>query len=184
VSGASSMALDPIDLVDQPPSAADDFHAVAEDTTLSVVAPGVLANDLDPDGDPLVAVVATQPKHGTVDLASDGSFTYHPAADYNGLDSFTYKAVDGALESAPVTVTITVTPVNDPPVAAADEAQTLEDTGVAVQAPGVLSNDRDVDGTPLSAELVTDAEHGVARRCRDRCPAGRLATLVSRPFRA
>jgi len=75
----------------------------------------VLGNDSDPDGDPITAVNPTQPAHGTVVLNSNGSFTYTPAANFNGSDSFTYQASDGKLTSAPATVTLTVLPVNDPP---------------------------------------------------------------------
>src|SRR5205085_1355128 len=55
---------------------------------------GVLANDTDADGNTLSAVLVSGPSHGTVSLAADGGFTYTPAADYNGPDSFTYKATD------------------------------------------------------------------------------------------
>ena len=58
---------------------------------------------------------ASDPKHGTVVVNSNGSFTYKPAADYNGNDSFTFTANDGTTNSAPATVAISVTPVNDAP---------------------------------------------------------------------
>ena len=74
----------------------------------------VLANDTDPDGDLLTAALV-RARHGTVTLNADGSFTYTPAANYNGTDSFTYRANDGALDRNIATVTITVTPVNDAP---------------------------------------------------------------------
>ncbi len=81
-----------------------------------MAAPGVLANDTDPDGDPLTAMVVTGPAHGGLTLNPNGSFTYTPAANYNGPDSFTYKAGDGTAASNTATVAITVTAVNDPPV--------------------------------------------------------------------
>ena len=62
-------------------------------------APGVLANDTDADGDPLTAVVVTGPAHGTLTLNANGSFTYTPAANYNGADRFTYRANDGTANS-------------------------------------------------------------------------------------
>src|SRR5439155_26212835 len=74
---------------------ADDNYTTPEDTTLPVTAPGVLANDTDVDGDPLTAILVTGPAHGTLNLNNDGSFTYTPALNYNGPDSFTYKANDG-----------------------------------------------------------------------------------------
>ena len=80
-------------------------------------APGVLGNDSDVDGDALTAVLVSGPAHAaSFTLSPNGSFIYVPAPNYNGPDSFTYKARDGhGAESSPVTVSITVTPVNDPP---------------------------------------------------------------------
>ncbi len=75
-------------------------------------------------------------------LAADGSFTYTPAADFNGTDSFTYTASDGTAVSNVATVTITVTAVNDAPVAVNDAATTTEETAVSGD---VLANDTDVE---------------------------------------
>ncbi len=92
-----------------------------EDTPLSVVvSEGVLANDSDPWDDPLTAEQPSDPAHGSVSLASDGSFTYTPDGDWTGTDTFTYQASDGLWYSDPATVTITVTPVSDAPVAHPD----------------------------------------------------------------
>ena len=74
------------------PVAADDNYTVAEDGVLTVAAPGVLANDTDADGDTLTAQLVSGPADGTLALNADGSFTYTPAADANGPDSFTYRA--------------------------------------------------------------------------------------------
>ncbi|MFC1762729.1 FG-GAP-like repeat-containing protein, partial [Planctomycetota bacterium] len=77
---------------------------------------GVLANDSDLEGDPLTAVLVSGPSNAaSFSLNSDGSFTYTPTADFSGEDSFTYKANDGTNDSATVTVTLTVTGVNDAP---------------------------------------------------------------------
>src|SRR5262245_27241484 len=73
---------------DSPPVANADAYTVNEDTALTVGAPGVLANDTDPQGDPLTAVLVSGPSHGTLTLNADGSFTYTPSADYNGTDTF------------------------------------------------------------------------------------------------
>ena len=92
-----------------------------EGTALTVAAPGVLDGDNDPEGDPLSAAVVTGPSHGTLTLNANGSFTYTPAAGYDGTDSFTYRANDGTLNSNAATVTITVTaPPNQAPTAAAE----------------------------------------------------------------
>jgi len=74
--------------------AVDDTYSVNEDTTLTVNAPGVLGNDSDVDGNSLSAVPVSGPSHGTLTLNGDGSFSYSPAANFNGTDSFTYKAND------------------------------------------------------------------------------------------
>ena len=145
---------------------ADDAYTTPEDTTLTVVAPGVLANDTDIDGDPITAILVDSPAHGTLSLNSDGSFTYTPALNYNGPDSFTYKANDGLADSPTnATVSITVTPVNDPPgtsggIVADDAYTTPEDTTLTVIAPGVLANDTDIDGDPITAILVDSPAHG------------------------
>jgi len=104
-------------LVNLPAATAADAYEVAEDGVLSVdAATGVLANDRDFEGDDLTVALATGPAHGALTLNADGSFDYTPDADYNGADSFTYTVFDGTSTTAPVTVDLTVTPVNDAPV--------------------------------------------------------------------
>jgi len=146
--------------VNDAPVAVNDSYTTAEDTVLNVAASGVLANDTDTDGDALTAILATGPTHGTLTLNANGSFIYTPATNYNGSDSFTYRANDTMTNSSVATVNITVTPVNDGPVAVNDSYTTLEDTALNVPANGVLANDTDVDGNPLTAVLVTGPTHG------------------------
>jgi large repetitive protein len=137
------------------PVANDDSYSVNEDQTLTVSAPGVLANDTDVDGDALTALVVVGPAHGTLTLNPNGSFTYTPNPNYNGEDSFTYGASDWSLPSNYATVTITVNSVNDAPVANNDGPYTAHnDTPLTVSAAdGVLTNDTDIDGpNPLIAE--------------------------------
>jgi hypothetical protein len=93
------------------PIAQPDGYTTPQDTPLEQAAPGVLANDSDPDGDALTAIPVTGAAHGTVTLAPDGSFTYVPDAGFTGTDTFTYRAGDGEATSAPTTVTIQVTEV-------------------------------------------------------------------------
>src|SRR2546425_7922962 len=93
-------------------------------------------------------------------VEGNGNFSYTPAANYNGPDSFTYKANDGQADSGIATVSITITGVNDAPVALNDTYSTAEDTTLNVAALGVLANDTDVDGDPLRAVLVTQPTHG------------------------
>ncbi|HEX4983254.1 MAG TPA: LamG-like jellyroll fold domain-containing protein, partial [Ilumatobacteraceae bacterium] len=97
-----------VDPVDDAPVAVDDAYSTDRDTALSVPAPGVLANDTDPENDALTAVLVAGPAHGTLDLQADGSFTYTPEAGYAGADGFTYSASDGTLGSDPASVAITV----------------------------------------------------------------------------
>jgi len=146
--------------VNHPPTAVSDAYSVDEDRTLAVAAPGVLSNDTDADGNSLTAVLDTDVKHGTLALNSDGSFVYIPTANYNGTDSFTYKANDGQADSDAATVTITVKPVNDAPVAMNDAYYTGKNAKLSVLAPGVLGNDSDVDRDPLTAILVKGTSHG------------------------
>jgi VCBS repeat-containing protein len=143
-----------------PPVAANDSYSTNEDTALSVPAPGVLGNDSDPDGDTLTAQKASDPAHGTVSFNANGSFTYTPAANYNGPDSFTYTANDGEFDSNVATVNLTVNAVNDAPTTTNDSYSTNEDTPLTIAAPGVLSNDSDVDGNTLTAVKVSDPAHG------------------------
>ena len=113
---------------------------------LTAGAPGVLANDTDADHDTLTAVIAVDPSHGTLILNADGSFTYTPYANYNGSDSFAYKANDGTADSNVATVNLTVNPVNDAPIAVADDYHTAQDTQlIIVASDGVLANDSDID---------------------------------------
>ncbi len=93
-----------------PPQAADDSYTTRENATLNVPAPGLLGNDSDIDGDTLTAVPDTGPLHGILTLNSDGSFTYAPAPNYSGQDSFTYQAYDGNDYSRLATVNITILP--------------------------------------------------------------------------
>ena len=97
------------------PVAVGDVYITDEDKALTVAAPGVLGNDTDADGDPLTTTGVTQPAHGQVTLSANGSFTYTPTAGYSGTDTFTYRANDGKVSSAPATVTISVSDTAVPP---------------------------------------------------------------------
>ena len=145
--------------VNDSPIANNDPYGTNEDTVLNVPAPGVLGNDTDVEGDPLTAIKVSDPIHGTLTLNSDGSFTYSPNANFNGNDSFTYKANDGTVDSNVAMVTITVNAVNDAPVANGDSYSTLKNTPLAVSAPGVLGNDTDLDNNPLTAILMSGPTH-------------------------
>jgi hypothetical protein len=147
----------------QVPVANADAYGTAEDTTLIVdAANGVLANDSDPEGDPLQAVLEGGVMNGDLNLNPDGSFNYTPYPDFSGSDSFTYRASDGTSTSTLATVLLTVNPVNDPPIAADDSYETAPETPLTVAvATGVLANDNDPDGDLLQAVLVDDVANGV-----------------------
>jgi VCBS repeat-containing protein len=102
--------------VNHAPVTVGDAYSDAQDTVLSGTS--VLANDSDPDGDPLTAAKASDPSHGAVTMNADGTFTYTPVAGYSGPDGFTYTASDGTLQTIG-TVSIAVTPVaqqQQPPI--------------------------------------------------------------------
>ena len=103
--------------VNDAPVANDGHLTIDEDATFFGA---VTASDVD--GDKLGYTVVDGPQHGTLQLNDDGSFVYTPTADYNGADSFTYKANDGGLNSNVAKVDITVKPVNDAPVVVAHDA--------------------------------------------------------------
>jgi VCBS repeat-containing protein len=151
-----------VSAVNDLPTTTADSYATDEDTPLSVAAPaGVLANDTDPDGTPLTAVLVAAPSSGTLALQPNGAFDYSPAAGFNGTVTFTYQADDGAARSTTATVTITISAVNDSPTALADSYSTAEDTPLNVAAAGgVLANDTDPDGGALTAVLVSAASSG------------------------
>nr|WP_264010167.1 cadherin-like domain-containing protein [Mycolicibacterium flavescens] len=140
--------------VNDPPVANHDSYTVAEDGELQG---NVLDNDSDVDGDELKAVLVSGPSSGSLTLNEDGTFTYRPNANFSGTDTFFYRVNDGTVNSSTRSVTISVTAVNDPPVAGNDSVTTNEDTAYSGN---VLSNDSDVDGNPLTATLRTQATNG------------------------
>ncbi|MGF1583156.1 MAG: Ig-like domain-containing protein, partial [Gemmataceae bacterium] len=149
--------------INDPPVGVDDMYMVNEDETLSIAAEGVLANDEDIDGDDLTASLESDVTNGTLELQSDGSFIYTPDANYSGNDTFTYRVSDGTDSSDPVTVTIAVEPVNDPPVGMDDEYTVEEDETLSIAAEGVLSNDEDIDGDDLTAALDGEVSNGILK---------------------
>src|SRR5204862_8239535 len=122
----------------------------------------VLANDTDPDGGPKSIASVTQPANGAVVITGGGTgLTYAPNANYcnnppgTTLDTFTYTLTPG---SSSTTVTMTVTCVDDAPVAVNDAATVAEDSGA--NAVSVLANDTDVDAGPISITGVTQPANG------------------------
>ena len=140
--------------VNHPPTA--DAQSVT--TTEGTAVPITLAGS-DPDGDELTYALVTQPAHGLL-TGLLPTLTYTPAAGYSGTDSFTFTVNDGLATSAPATVSITVTPVNDAPAAADDSYSVNVNKQLKVNAPGVLKNDSDPDNDALTAVLVSGPASG------------------------
>jgi len=138
--------------------AVDDGLTTTEDTPLN---DNVMVNDQVLCNLPIVVTSNTDPQHGTVSVSADGSFTYSPAPDFNGTDSFTYTITDNTGASSIATVTIQVDPVNDPPVIVSESIVVLYNT----PASGTLSftGNYDPDGTALTISTipVVDPLHGI-----------------------
>ncbi len=138
--------------------ASNDTYTVRQGSTLTVSSPGVLGNDT-PEMGSLTALPNTGPTHGTLDLSTNGGFTYTPVVSYAGTDTFTYRAYDGFSTSSVATVTISIT-TNRAPVAANDSYSLMANTTLTVPAPGVLTNDSDADGDSLTVVLATAPTKG------------------------
>ncbi|QNM95070.1 tandem-95 repeat protein [Chitinimonas koreensis] len=150
--------------VNDAPIAQDAALQTAEDQALQ----GRLPAGQDVDGDTLSAVLVAGPAHGSVVLNADGSFRYVPAADFHGSDSFSYRLNDGALDSGVATVTLTVTPVNDAPVARDGMATLAEDGSLRLDLAALgAQTGRDVDGDALTALIVAGPAHGTLVRNDD-----------------
>lgn len=141
--------------VNDAPVASNDSYVVTEDNSLVVDAPGVLGNDNDLDDNSLTAALVSTTTNGVLNFNSDGSFTYAPNPDFTGTDTFTYVANDGSSDGNVAMVAITVTALNDIPVAQNDGYKTIGGSVLTVAAPGVLANDTDADSNPLAAIMVT-----------------------------
>jgi uncharacterized repeat protein (TIGR02543 family) len=149
----------------QPPLAGNDIYQTTKNTPLVIAAPGLLANDLDPDNGPTTLVIATlpssAPSHGTLTPTTGGGFTYTPASNYVGLDSFTYTASDGAAVSNTASVTLDIRDANFAPIAHDDSYSTPAGVKLVVPAPGLLTNDSDPDGNqPLSVVIASQPTQG------------------------
>jgi DNA/RNA endonuclease G (NUC1) len=142
--------------VQDAPDAVDDSATIAEDSGANSII--VLSNDTDADGDTLSVSAVTQGAHGSV-TNNGSSVSYTPNSNFFGTDTFTYTVSDGHGGTDTATVNITVTSVNDAPVAIGESFNVVENATLSVIAPGVLSNDSDIDSTVLSAVLVTGPAH-------------------------
>lgn len=168
-----------IDVTTVPTDAVEDVYVFGEDSVLRVQGRGVLSNDASVS-DTLEATPVSGPAHAAAfALYPDGSFTYEPAANYEGPDSFTYRA-SNEQGSDETTVSLTVAAVNDPPVATADAYGVAGATLLTVAAAeGVLANDGDVEGDALAAVPVSGPEHGTLELNADGSFAYRAAAYFT-----
>jgi len=153
-SGGTATANFTVTIANSDPVAIDQTVRLNEDETASIV---LTASDAN--GDALTYQVVTQPSHGTL-TGSSPNLIYTPLQNYNGSDTFTFKANDGSLDSNTATINLSIQPINDTPTAVNDTATTNEDTAIAVIP--VLSNDTDPDGDTLSISGFTQPIHGTA----------------------
>ncbi len=156
---AVNITITPIN--DAPVAVADAYTFDEGSTNNVTIADGVLDNDTDAEGDALTSILVTDVTNGTLTLNADGSFTYIHDGSETTADSFEYKVNDGTVDGNTVTVSITINPINEAPVAVADsytfdEGSTNDIDNVS----GVLNNDSDSDGDPITAILVTDVSNG------------------------
>ncbi|MEA2570984.1 MAG: large repetitive protein, partial [Acidobacteriota bacterium] len=142
------------------PTAVDDSFFVLIGQALNVAAPGILGNDISPNGAPLSAILVSGPQHGALTLNANGSFVYLHDGSNAPQDSFRYKASNGTVDSNTAQVRIDIT-TNTAPHALPDSGYTVAHRGtLTVPAKGVLINDSDADGDTLHAQLASNPSHG------------------------
>jgi RHS repeat-associated protein len=138
-----------VNKVNRRPLASDQLLTTEEDTPKAVVLSGT-----DLDGDPLTYLVISNPAHGRL-LGSGTTLTYRPNSNFTGADSFSFKVNDGVVDSLPGVITITISSVNDAPIANAQTIATKKD-----QARSFTISASDPDGDSLSYSLVELPSHG------------------------
>jgi uncharacterized repeat protein (TIGR01451 family) len=166
-----------VDPTSIPPVGMPDYFEVAEGTTLRVAAPGLLANDFDPDGGSITVADAYQSANGTHAVRPDGSFEYTPDSGFAGLDWFYYMAEDGEGDRTPpvIPVYVLVLAASAPattvaaaaPVGGDDAFEVAADTSLDIPAPGVLVNDSDLDGDVVSVARASQPNNGTVEINQD-----------------
>ncbi len=145
--------------VNDPPTGVADSFATNEDVAHAAEITALLANDSDVDGDTLTITSVGNPTNGSVSM-SGGDVIFTPTANFAGSATYQYIVSDGTV-SSPVTVTVTVGGVNDPPVATDDTGLTTdEDVALDIAGSALVTNDTDADGQTLSVSAVANATHG------------------------
>jgi hypothetical protein len=148
----------------QPPVAVNDSgFSTAQNTVLTIAASALLANDSDPNGDPLTITGVSGAVNGTVSFnAQANTVSFTPTTGYTGAASFNYSISDGRSGTANAAVSLTVnSPVNQPPVANNDSGfSTAQNTALTIAASALLANDTDPNGDPLTITGVSGAVNG------------------------
>jgi cellulose biosynthesis protein BcsQ len=147
-SAISTVAIN-VTAVNDPPTASNIEITAMEDMPTPVLLAG-----MDPDGNSLTYSIVTKPSKGTLS-GTEPNMTYIPNTNFNGLDSFTFRVNDGALDSIPATVSLVVNPADDPPVANAASVTVPEDTESHI-----LLTGSDPDGDPLTFTVLRAPAHG------------------------
>ncbi len=153
------MLINVVDVNERPVGVADNYSTSFIDR-LIVQANGLLGNDSDVDGDGLSVLLVSGPNVGSLELRSDGSFTYTPQPNFVGIASFTYRVTDGLLNSDDVTVSILVTVPNNLPGGGGSGGGGQE---AAIAAMGVEM----AMAVPAAAEVAAEGLVAVVRRRRD-----------------
>ncbi|CAK0772714.1 hypothetical protein WCLP8_4910001 [uncultured Gammaproteobacteria bacterium] len=158
----ASITVTPVN--DLPVAGNDVGFICAEDQGITLAAADLLANDGDPDGDPLAITGVLHATHGTVELRPNATVRFDPAKDYHGPAGFDYQVSDGQGGVTLAHVDLTVTPVNDAPLVQDEIFEGtlpgIEDEGLRVDPATLLANDSDPDGDPLTILSVSDGVHG------------------------
>jgi hypothetical protein len=149
---AVTLMIIKVSTANNPPIAEGGSVTTQEDTPVSIILAGS-----DSDGDSLSYSVVTEPTHGSIS-GTEPNLTYSPGTNYNGQDSLTFKVNDGKSDSAVGTVSINVTPVNDPPTANDDGTTVKEDAPIVTI--DVLANDTDLDNNRFVVMIATQGSDG------------------------
>ncbi len=142
-----------ISSVNDAPTASDSTNEVAEDSNVFGSVQGS-----DVDGDEIVFTVVEQPEHGTLQFTDSGNYNYTPDADYFGPDTFAFVVDDGTATSAPATVSLNVTPVNDAPTLSSKTFSLAENSDVGTVV-GVVTG-ADIDSSELTYSISSGNEAG------------------------
>ncbi len=155
----SNISLVTFEVQNNAPRIHEQYHRTKHDQAYSVDASsGLRYYAVDPEADVIIPVILANPAHGTLNVATDGSWTYTPNAGFVGKDSFTWRASDGVQQSDPAIVTIEVT--NTDVVTSPDYYTLSSNQTLTVAAPGVLKNDLNLDQDALTLTVVSNVEHG------------------------